>query len=166
MGYKVYVHMADVDPNVAAGRNLRRFAETGRFVDLASTSFKYGNKPLEVFERVKKEGTADDYSKIDTTVFHGRQVEGTEDLSHDRRDLREGRGGILGGSGTEKGRESGQAGAAGGTAAGGLDAERAGGTSGGRDPPQCRGDLGDVSFFWGEPERGPKLKKGGYLLIV
>ena len=44
-GYKVYVHMADINPNVAAGRNLRRFAETGRFVDLEATSFKYGNKP-------------------------------------------------------------------------------------------------------------------------
>ena len=53
-GYKVYVHMADINPNVAAGRNLRRFAETGRFVDLKATSFKYGNKPREVFERVKK----------------------------------------------------------------------------------------------------------------
>ena len=94
-GYKVYVHMADINPNVAAGRNLRRFAETGRFVDLTATSFKYGNKPREVFERVKKEGIADGYSRIDTTVFPGRQVEGTEDISYDRGDLRERRGGVL-----------------------------------------------------------------------
>ena len=125
-GYKVYVHMADINPNVAAGRNLRRFAETGRFVDLAATSFKYGNKPREVFERIKKEGIADGYSRIDTTVFPGKQVEGTEDISHDRGDLREGRRSVLGGSATEKGRESGQTGTAGGVR---RVAERAGGTS-------------------------------------
>ena len=122
-GYKVYVHMADINPNVAAGRNLRRFAETGRFVDLEVTSFKYGNKPREVFERVKKEGVSDGYSRIDTTVFPGRQVEGTEDISHDRRGLRRGRKGVLGSSASEKGRESGRG------AAEGLEAERAGGTS-------------------------------------
>lgn len=130
-GYKVYVHMADINPNVAAGRNLRRFAETGRFVDLAATSFKYGNKPREVFERVKKEGVSDGYSRIDTTVFPGRRVEGTEDISHDRGDLREGRRSVLGGSATEKGRESSQAGAAGGGrgAVEGPSIERAGGAS-------------------------------------
>ncbi len=127
-GYKVYVHMADINPNVAAGRNLRRFAETGRFVDLEATSFKYGNKPREVFERVKKKGIADGYSRIDTTVFPGRQVEGTEDISHDRGDLRERRGGVPQGAHEVQGRESSQAGAAGGAAAG-LGAERAGGTS-------------------------------------
>ena len=130
-GYQVYVHMADINPNVAAGRNLRRFAETGRFVDLEATSFKYGNKPREVFERVKKEGVADGYSRIDTTVFPGRQVEGTEDISHDRGDLREGRGGIPSGTLGVQGRESSQTGTAGGgrRAAEGLNAERAGGTS-------------------------------------
>ena len=127
-GYKVYIHMADINPNVAAGRNLRRFAETGRFVDLEATSFKYGNEPLAVFERVKKEGIADGYNRIDTTVFPGRQVEGTEDISHDRGDLRERRGRVLGEDPGNQSRESTQAGAAGSTAAG-LGAERAGGTS-------------------------------------
>ena len=144
-GYKVYVHMADINPNVAAGRNLRRFAETGRFVDLEATSFKYGNKPREVFERVKKEGIADGYSRIDTTVFPGRQVEGTEDISHDRGDLREGRRSVLGSSATEKGRESSQTGAAGGAAAG-LGAERAGGTSRmGTAPRGVSGLAGDIN---------------------
>lgn len=122
-GYKVYVHMADIDPNVAAGRNLRRFAETGRFVDLEATSFKYGNKPREVFEKVKKEGVSDGYSRIDTTVFPGKQVEGTEDISYDRGDLREGRGRVLQRTYAIQGRESGR-----GTAEG-LEVERAGGTS-------------------------------------
>ena len=104
-------------------------------MDLASTSFKYGNKPLEVFERVKKEGITDGYSRIDTTVFPGRQVEGTEDLSHDRRDLPEGRGGILGeGSGAQS-----QTGTAGGTAAGRLDAERAGALPGRERSPAVQG---------------------------
>ena len=129
-GYKVYIHMADINPNVAAGRNLRRFAETGRFVDLEATSFKYGNEPREVFERVKKEGIADGYSRIDTTAFPGRQVEGTEDISHDRGDLRERRGRVLGEDPGNQGRESSQTGAAGGRrAAEELSAERAGGTS-------------------------------------
>ena len=143
-GYKVYVHMADINPNVAAGRNLRRFAETGRFVDLAATSFKYGNKPREVFERVKKEGIADGYSRIDTTVFPGRQVEGTEDISHDRGDLRERRGRSLSDVHAPGEGESSQTGAAGGGgAAAGLGAERAGGTS--REGTAPRGVSGRAS---------------------
>ncbi|MBQ9565181.1 MAG: zeta toxin family protein [Synergistaceae bacterium] len=117
-GYKVYVHIADINPNVAAGRNLKRFATTGRFVDLVVTSFSYGNKPLEVFERVKKEGVADGYSRIDNSVFPGRWVEGTEDLSHDMGDLREGRGRVH--RGTE---------AAGGNGGIELNAEETGGNS-------------------------------------
>lgn len=146
-GYKVYVHMADINPNVAAGRNLRRFAETGRFVDLEATSFKYGNKPREVFERIKKEGVADGYSRIDTTVFPGRQVEGTEDISHDRGDLRERRGGVPQGAHEVQSRESSQAGAAGGRrAAAGLGAERAGGTSReGTAPRGVSGRGGDIN---------------------
>ena len=147
-GYKVYVHMADINPNVAAGRNLRRFAETGRFVDLTATSFKYGNKPREVFERIKKEGVADGYSRIDTTVFPGRQVEGTEDISHDRGDLRERRGGVPQGAHEVQGRESSQAGAAGGgrSTAAGLGAERAGGTSRmGTAPRGVSGRGGDIN---------------------
>ena len=130
-GYQVYVHMADINPNVAAGRNLRRFAETGRFVDLEATSFKYGNKPREVFERVKKEGVADGYSRIDTTVFPGRQVEGTEDISHDRGDLRKRRGSGIPGVYEKNGRAGSRGSAAGGgrRAAEGLGAEGTGGTS-------------------------------------
>lgn len=92
-GYKVYVHMADINPNVAAGRNLKRFATTGRFVDLVATSFSYGDKPHEVFERVKKEGVADGYSRVDTSNFPVKWVEETEDLSHYVGDLREVRNG-------------------------------------------------------------------------
>jgi len=151
-GYQVYVHMADINPNVAAGRNLRRFAETGRFVDLGATSFKYGNEPLAVFERVKKEGIADGYSRIDTTVFPGRQVEGTEDISHDRGDLRKRRGSGIPGVYEKNGRAGSRGSTAGGVVEG-LSAERTGGTS--REGMAPRSVSGRASDINAPPQGGP-----------
>ncbi len=83
-GYTVYIHFNDLPPAKAAGRNFRRFATQGRFVDLDATSFKYGNEPAETFERLIKEGGADGYSKVSNDVAIGEkpvQLDGTEDIS-------------------------------------------------------------------------------------
>lgn len=49
-GYTCYVHLNDLNPYKAMGRNLQRFATRGKFVDLDATSFRYGNGPREVFD--------------------------------------------------------------------------------------------------------------------
>ncbi|MBR5993137.1 MAG: zeta toxin family protein [Lachnospiraceae bacterium] len=95
-GYSVYVHFNDLDPAKAAGRNLRRFAKTGRFVDLDHTSFDYGNKPTGVFDQLVKEGDIDGYTKVSNDVPEGqypRQLYGTEIISFDWRDADSGRQG-------------------------------------------------------------------------
>lgn len=87
-GYSVYVHFNDLDPAKAAGRNLRRFAKTGRFVDLDYTSFDYGNKPTGVFDQLVKEGDIDGYTKVSNDVPEGqypKQLYGTEVISFDWR---------------------------------------------------------------------------------
>lgn len=93
-GYSVHIHLVEVNPNKAAGRNLKRFATTGRFVDLEVTSFKYGNKPTEVYEQLVKEGNIDGYTKYSNDVEIGEQpikLEGTEDISYNwRNDRRSG----------------------------------------------------------------------------
>lgn len=85
-GYDVHLHLNDLDPNKAAGRNLRRFASDGRFVDLQSTSFKYQNKPAQVYDTLKKWRKINGYSKVSNDVKFGEkpiQLEGTETISFD-----------------------------------------------------------------------------------
>jgi len=94
-GYSVNVHFNDLNPNKAAGRNMRRLATQGRFLDLETTSFKYGNKPSEVFDRLVKEGDIDGYTKVSNDVRIGEnpvQLGGTEDISFDWGNNGQGRG--------------------------------------------------------------------------
>lgn len=82
-GYKVYLHFNSLNPQKAAGRNLGRYAATGRFLDLTKTSFKYGNKPKEVFDKLVKEGKFDGYSEVSADVPRGsapQQLRGTEQI--------------------------------------------------------------------------------------
>ncbi|MBQ7263466.1 MAG: zeta toxin family protein, partial [Synergistaceae bacterium] len=159
-GYTVHIHMADIDPNIAAGRNMRRFAETGRFVDLAVTSFKYGNKPREVFEKVKKEGISDGYSRVDTTIFPGQRVEWTEDLSDDTGDLRAGRGRVhqdLGAGGTpeESGAEASEVEAAAG------DRGSAGAVGAGAGDGRAAAGITSVETTGGSPREGAAPRPRG-----
>ena len=87
-GYDVHLHLNDLDSAKAAARNMRRFASQGRFVDLDSTSFDYGDKPREVYEQLKKEGVANGYTKVSNDVRIGEnpvQTEGTEVIPFDWR---------------------------------------------------------------------------------
>lgn len=94
-GYSVNIHLCELDPNKAAGRNLRRFATTGRFVDLEATSFKYQNKPTEVYEQLVKEGNIDGHTRTSNDVGYGElpiQREGTETIPYNWRNDRRGGG--------------------------------------------------------------------------
>lgn len=96
-GYEVHVHLNELDANKAAGRNLRRLANEGRFLDLDTTSFDYGNRPSQVFELMKREGIADGYTRVSNDVKLGDnpvQLEGTEDINFNWRN--NGQGGRTG----------------------------------------------------------------------
>ena len=162
-GYTVHIHMADIDPNIAAGRNMRRFAETGRFVDLAVTSFKYGNKPREVFEKVKKEGVSDGYSRVDTTIFPGQRVEWTEDLSDDRGDLRAGRGRVHPELGAEREAEGSGAAPFEVEAAAG-DRGSAGAVGAGASGGQAAADITSVETTGGSPQEGAAPRPRGAVM--
>ena len=67
-GYKVYVHLNDLDKNKALGRMINRFLETGRFInpDLIT---KYGNSIEDTYQTLKKGNIIDGFSKWSTAVL-------------------------------------------------------------------------------------------------
>jgi hypothetical protein len=70
-GYKIYVHYVELNRNKALGRMLSRFAETGRFLEpgLIDEYAPNGrNRIDETYERLKKEGGLDGYSKWNNDV--------------------------------------------------------------------------------------------------
>lgn len=69
--YKFYLHMNDLEPSKAMARNLRRYANQGRFLDLADTSIKYGDNPLKVFDDLEERGLFDGYTKLSNDVTFG-----------------------------------------------------------------------------------------------
>ncbi len=104
-GYEVHVHMNDLDPNKAAGRNMQRLAVDGRFLDLQKTSYKYGNEPNNVFNRLVKEGNIDGYTKVSNDVRKGEnpvQLAGTEDIDFEWKNTSR-RENALGGNGRDNG---------------------------------------------------------------
>ena len=87
--YSVYVHLNELPMNKSLGRMIRRFFTDGRFLD-PYLSFKYQNKPTEVYEKIKKEGVLDGYSKYSNDVKYGEQaryVEGEKIFSSDKGDM-------------------------------------------------------------------------------
>lgn len=69
--YKFYLHINDLEPSKAMARNLRRYANQGRFLDLADTSIKYGDNPLKVFDDLEERGLFDGYTKLSNDVTFG-----------------------------------------------------------------------------------------------
>ena len=101
-GYEVHVRLCDMPPNVAAARNMKRFINRGRFVDLAITSLKALNGPKESFDAIVEKGEIDGYTEVSNNVEKGRNPEfirGENDLSYDWRSSGQGREGLLGNSG-------------------------------------------------------------------
>ena len=111
-GYDVYVRMCDLPANKAAARNLIRFINTGRFVDLEQTSLAALNGPAESFDAVVKKGEIDGYTEVSNDVERGQNpklVRGEEDISYNWRDSGQGREGVLGEvRSTDEGETSGQ----------------------------------------------------------
>lgn len=66
-GYKVYLHLNDLDQNKALGRMINRFLETGRFInpDLIT---KYGNSINDTYTALKNSNIIDGYSKWSNDV--------------------------------------------------------------------------------------------------
>ena len=66
-GYKVYVHLNDLDKNKALGRMITRFLETGRFInpDLIT---KYGNSIENTYQTLKNSDIIDGFSKWSNDV--------------------------------------------------------------------------------------------------
>ncbi len=80
VGYKVYVHFADLDRNKAQGRMLSRFCETGRFLPLELID-KYApvingrteNHIESSYQFLKDSGLVDGFSKWDNDVNMGEK---------------------------------------------------------------------------------------------
>ena len=90
-GYAIYLHLNELSNNKATGRAIRRFFETGRFVDPALV-MEYGNKPSQVYNAIRQlEGYIDGYSRYSNDVPYGQQprlIERSEDLSDHQGDVR------------------------------------------------------------------------------
>lgn len=83
-GYSVYLHLNKLPMNKSLGRMLNRFLTDGRFLD-PIISFKYQNKPTEVFDRIiKTKGEfLDGYSEYSNDVERGQDpifIRGTENI--------------------------------------------------------------------------------------
>lgn len=76
-GYSVNVHFVDLDRNKALGRLLERFITTGRFLEPELVE-KYAplgrNKIEETYEKLKREGVLDGFSKWDNDVKYGESA--------------------------------------------------------------------------------------------
>jgi len=69
-GYDVDLVGMDVSYTNARNRMFSRFAETGRYIPLDYIQ-SIGNKPLEVYNTLRKEGLADGYTQIDNNGKFG-----------------------------------------------------------------------------------------------
>lgn len=71
-GYKVYVHYNEVNRNIALGRMLDRFIDTGRYLQPELITGN-GNKISETYEKLTNSGLLDGYSKWDNGVEFGKR---------------------------------------------------------------------------------------------
>jgi shikimate kinase len=93
-GYKVNLVLTDIDPDLAFVRMNERFLRKGRLINLDAAD-AYRGKPEITYNKLKKEGIADGYGKIDTTTGIGEPKQVYEDTAGIFQDtairLREGR---------------------------------------------------------------------------
>lgn len=76
-GYRTYVHFVDLKREIALCRMLNRFIETGRFLEPKLIEKYYnerdGNRIEQTYEKLKKGGMLDGYSKWNNEVERGRR---------------------------------------------------------------------------------------------
>jgi len=94
-GYSVALLDAQVSAEESMTRMLRRFVSTGRLIPI-SVMRRYGNKPSQTYDILKKEGVADGYARIDNNGPRDGEKAILEDtsgiLEGTRLQLRDGRG--------------------------------------------------------------------------
>lgn len=70
-GYDVNVHLNELSNEKAIGRMLKRYFDTGRFIN-PSFAIEYGNKPTDVYEQIKQRGDISGYSRWNNDVKKGK----------------------------------------------------------------------------------------------
>ncbi|MBE6035626.1 MAG: hypothetical protein E7222_13155 [Clostridiales bacterium] len=77
-GYRVNLHYVELDREVALGRMINRFIDNGRFLPLEVVDKYYdddGNNKIQMnYERFKKEGMIDEFSKWNNNVEKGKSA--------------------------------------------------------------------------------------------
>lgn len=71
-GYKVYVHFNDLNQNKALGRMMKRFLETGRFINPKLIT-RYGNSIENTYQALKNSSLIDGFSKWSNDVPLGHR---------------------------------------------------------------------------------------------
>ena len=93
-GYKVNLVLTDIDPDLAFVRMNDRFLRKGRLINTDAAD-AYRGKPEITYNKLREEGIADGYGKIDTTTGIGEPKQVYEDTAGIFQDttirLREGR---------------------------------------------------------------------------
>ena len=93
-GYKVNLVLTDIDPDLAFVRMNDRFLRKGRLINTDAAD-AYRGKPEITYNKLREEGIADGYGKIDTTTGIGEPKQVFEDTAGIFQDttirLREGR---------------------------------------------------------------------------
>lgn len=75
--YSVHLHLNELSSGKALGRNLRRYFNTGRFIDPAIAG-KYGDAPTQVYEEMKARSDIDGYSRWSNDVPKGQRPTNVE----------------------------------------------------------------------------------------
>ena len=79
-GYKVYLVLTDLDPDLALVRMADRFVRKGRLIGQDQANL-YKGQSNKTYDILKKEDVADGYGKIDTTTRLGEPKEIYEDTA-------------------------------------------------------------------------------------
>ena len=79
-GYKVNLVLTDIDPDLAFVRMNERFLRKGRLINTDAAD-AYRGKPEITYNKLKEEGIADGYGKIDTTTGIGEPKQVYEDTA-------------------------------------------------------------------------------------
>ena len=82
-GYDVHLHLNELNSSKAMGRMLRRYFKDGRFIP-PSVSYKYGDKPTEIYEEMKNRSDLSGYSHWNNDVAKGQRPTHTDSSGSNR----------------------------------------------------------------------------------
>lgn len=81
--YDVHLHLNELNSSKAMGRMLRRYFSDGRFIP-PSVSYKYGDKPTEIYEEMKNRSDLSGYSHWNNDVAKGQRPTHTDSSGSNR----------------------------------------------------------------------------------